>query len=177
MNELWFNAVNTPSNPDSEENQDGNIDTVSTPTDTGGPIFKATSQVDYQGTYNNNLLPSIAEGGRDWSKYPNGGLPAINNPDSSEFDPNAEGSRDSLGRVRWGSKDWDKYNSNKSSGDSLSQGVTFGGGGGFGGGGPIGPGSSPITSQAGLGGTKKFPWLLVGGVLVAAGYYFMVYKK
>ena len=176
MNELWFNA-NLPSTPDSEENQDGNIDAVSTPIDTGNTMSKATSQVDSQVTYDNNLLPSIAEGGRDWSTYPNGGLPAINNPDSSEFDPNAEGSRDALGRVRWGSKDWDVYNSNKSSGDSLSQGVTFGGGGGFGGGGQSVSVGSPMTSLAGLGAQKKFPWLLAGGVLVAAGYYFMVYKK
>ena len=177
MNELWFNAVSTDDSdtPDADTNQSpeqlGDI--------SGGNIAQLVPQKAMLNNMNNlnYALPTIAEGGRDFSRYPSGGLPAINNPDSSEFDPNAEGSRDSLGRVRWGSKDWDKYNSNKSSGDSLSRGVTFGGGGGFGGGGQSVSIEDPMPSQAGLGTPKKFPWLLAGGVLVAAGYYFMVYKK
>jgi hypothetical protein len=191
MNELWFNQVGEEDEEviqaDSDANQSPQADqAVSGETPTMGDseslgdglmnLEQSKASSSSNGLFN-RLLPTIAEGGRDFSRYPDGGLPAINNPDSSEFDPNAEGSRDSLGRVRWGSKDWDKYNSNKSSGDSLSRGVTFGGGGGFGGGGQSVSVGSPMPSQAGFGTSKKFPWLLAGGVLVAAGYYFMVYKK
>ena len=56
----------------------------------------------------------------------------INDPNSLEFDPEAEGSRTSTGEVRRSRAEWDEYNkqSAASSGDMMAQGVVFGGGGG-----------------------------------------------
>jgi hypothetical protein len=127
-----------------------------------------------------NRFPTIAEGGRDFSRYPDGGLPAINNPDSSEFDPNAEGSRDSLGRVRWGSEDWEKYNANKSSGENLSRGVKglgLGSGGGFGSGSSTTVVTPPSNAEATGSGMKNMLPIIGGALVLGTIGYFSFIKK
>ena len=191
-NELWFNqngeeeedVIQTPDadanqSPQTEQAVSGETPSMgdSEELDTGlsadtGEIFEVSSKANSYGSFR---LPSIAEGGRDWATYPNGGLPAINNPDSSEFDPNAEGSRDTEGRVRWGSKDWDEYNSNKSSGENLSRGVM---GGGFG----SGSSTTVVTPPSNLGiptgsGMKNMLPIIGGALVLGTIGYFSFIKK
>jgi len=142
---------------------------------TANLMQKASSSgsIDYD-----RFLPTIADGGRDFSRYPDGGLPAINNPDSSEFDPNAEGSRDSLGRVRWGSKDWEKYNANKSSGENLSRGVKgLGSGGGFGSGSSTTVVTPPFNAVATGSGMKNMLPIIGGALVLGTIGYFSFIKK
>ena len=177
MNELWFNAVSTDDSdtPDADTNQSpeqlGDI--------SGGNIAQLVPQKAMLNNMN-NLLPTIAEGGRDFSRYPSGGLPSINDPDSSEFDPNAEGSRDSLGRVRWGSEDWEKYNANKSSGENLSRGVKglgLGSGGGFGSGSSTTVVTPPSNAEATGSGMKNMLPIIGGALVLGTIGYFSFIKK
>jgi len=200
---LWFNAAS--SNVPTQEQEDettGSSEQVGDISDSF-PSMSTQNPDNVGAGMINNLnygQPTIAEGGRDWMRYPDGGLPQINNPDSSEFDPDAEGSRTSTGEVRRSRADWEQHNSDRdqrtlnyrntgSSGDMLARGVSFGTssraglGGGWGGQSitlnPFKASNSPLSPlmAGGSGYKKKFPWLLVGGVLVAAGYYFIKVKK
>ena len=192
MNELWFNQVGEEDEEviqaDSDANQSPQADqAVSGETPTMGDseslgdglmnLEQSKASSSSNGLFN-RLLPTIAEGGRDFSRYPDGGLPAINNPDSSEFDPNAEGSRDSLGRVRWGSKDWEKYNANKSSGENLSRGVKgLGSGGGFGSGSSTTVVTPPFNAVATGSGMKNMLPIIGGALVLGTIGYFSFIKK
>jgi hypothetical protein len=169
-------STDTPTMGDSEELDTG---ISSTTFDSSAPTMtKATSTGGFLGLGNIfNLNTNINEGGRDYQRYPQYGLPPENNPDSPMFDPTAEGSKDSLGRTRWGSADWDRYNANRSSGENLQRGVKLGGlGGGFG----SGSSTTVVTpsSNSGKGSGRKNMLPLIGGALILGTIvYFSFIKK